>query len=396
MATQTFDFDEIIDRRSTDSGKWNQFDPDVIPMPVADMDFRSPQPVIDALQARAQHGVFGYGYSPWRRWPDELIETLQVRYRTRMGLALAYEDINFTPNVISVLYGLSKIVVKPDENVLLTLPIYWPFVSAAKRAPREIVNVHMVSTKKADGTLYYEIDFDAFEAAITPQTRLFILSNPHNPVGRVYTRDELEKMAEICLRHNIVICSDEIHGELCYDQRQHIPFPSLSPEVAQQTIIATAASKAFNLPGIALGITISKNHGLLAQVQDHVLSMGLGGINVMSSTAVLAAFQHGQPWLDALLPYLQANRDFAVNYIRQHLPDILPTNPEATILMLLDCRGLRLDEEPADFFLREARVALSGNFESQGYSGFARLNFGCPRAQLAEALDRMRQAVNKL
>jgi cystathionine beta-lyase len=212
-------------------------------------------------------------------------------------------------------------------------------------------------------------------------------------VGLAYTRAELEKMSEICLRHNIMIVSDEIHSELLFDHRQHIPMPAISPEVAQKTIIVTAASKAFNLPGIALGITISKNHELLEQVQAYFRGLGLGNVNIMSSTAVQAAYQHGQTWLDALVSYLQANRDYAVSYIQQHMPGIVPTVPEATILMLLDCRDLGLNEEPFDFFLREARVALSGNFGSQGYAGFARLNFGCPRAQLKEALDRMRKAL---
>lgn len=394
MVARTYNFDEIIERRGTDSAKWSTFEPDVIPMWVADMDFRSPPAVLEALHERIEHGVFGYGYAAWHHAPDELIAVLQTRYAERHDLSLEHDDILIVPSVISTLYGLVKLICKPGEQVLLQRPIYWPFVSAAEAAPREIVFVPMVTTIE-NGIIRYEVDFDAFEAAITPQTRLFILSNPHNPVGRVYERWELERMAEICLRHNILICSDEIHAELTYPGHKHIPFPSLGPEVAERSIIVTAASKAFNLPGIGMGIAISKNHDLLNEVSGYFRGLGLGGINVMSSTAVLAAFRDGQPWLDDLLVYLRENRDYALDFVRENMPGILPTLPEATCLMLLHCDGSAIDGDPCDFFRDEARVALSGNFGSQGYPQITRLNFGCPRSRLTDALERMAAALTE-
>ena len=200
-------------------------------------------------------------------------------------------------------------------------------------------------------------------------------------------------MAEICLRHNIIVCSDEIHCELTYPGHTHIPFSSLGPEVAERSIILTAASKAYNLPGIGLGIAISKNHDLLEQIGEYVHSLGLGGINVMSSTAVLAAFRDGQPWLDDLRQYLCANRDYAIDFIAKNMPGIVPTRPEAMSLMLLHCQDSAIEGDPCAFFLNEAKVALSGEFGNQGYPYITRLNFGCPRSRLKEALERMATAL---
>jgi cystathionine beta-lyase len=253
--------------------------------------------------------------------------------------------------------------------------------------------VPVVAVRQGAG-VRYEIDFDAFEAAITPRTRLFILGNPHNPIGRAYEKWELEKLADICLRHNLVICSDEIHCDLILDDVQHIALASLAPEIAQQTITFMAPSKTFNVPGLKLGFAISQNPELLAGLDKFYASIGVSN-GIIGFTAALAAYRDGQPWLDALLDYLRGNRDYAFDFITRNMPGIVPTLPEATYLMLLDCRELAVEGDPSEFFLKEARVALSGAFDSQGFARFARLNFGCPRPLLVEALNRMHAALNK-
>ena len=388
----TYNFDERIDRRDSDCGKWNRYDEDVIPMWVADMDFKAAPAVLEAMHERVDHGVFGYGFSSWTHICEDLVAAIQNRYATHFNTPLDAEDILFVPSVVSSIYGLSKFIPGDGDNVLIQVPNYWPFFSAADAAPREIVTTPMVGVRD-NGSIRYEIDFEAFEAAITPQTKLFILSNPHNPVGRAYQPGELERMAEICLRHNVLICSDEIHADLVYNGHRHTPIMSLSPEVADQCITLTAASKAFNIAGLGLGIAISKNHDLLGQLNTYFGSLGLGTINIMSNSAMLAAYQHGQPWLDELMVYLEANRDYALDFIQRNMPGVIPTCPEATYLMLLDCSEAGIEGSPVEFFLNEARVALSGGFDTQGYDSLVRLNYGCPRAQLTEALERMARAL---
>jgi len=290
--------------------------------------------------------------------------------------------------------GLGHGIGQPGDHMLVQTPNYWPYFDAARFAPREVVAAPLVASRNGS-IVRYEIDFDAFEAAITPRTHLFILDSPHNPVGRVYERWELERMAEICLRHDLIICSDEIHCELVLDDHRHIPIMSLSSEVADRCVTLIGASKAFNLAGFKLGIAISKNHDLLAKLQTAIDSFGIGTLPFMGYVATLAAFRDGQPWLDALRQYLTANRDYAIEFIPRHLPGVVTTCPEATYLLLLDCAEAGIEGDPRQVFLEQGRVALSDDFGSQGpaYDKLVRLNFGCPRSQLADVLERMRQVL---
>lgn len=393
MATPitTFNFDEIVERRGTDSGKWGVYGPDVIPMWVADMDFRSPPAVIEALHERIEHGVFGYGFYGAQNKQPELAGMLRQRLAERYNWQVEPDQFLFVPNIVSALYGVTRMIGSPGDAILVQTPNYWPFFTGAEYAQRQAITVPMVSVRQGEG-VRYEIDFDAFEAAITPQTRLFILGNPHNPVGRAYEQWELEKLADICLRHNLIICSDEIHCDLVFESSRHIVLASLAPEIAQQTITMMSPSKTFNLPGLKLGFAISQNPELLKGLNEFYMGVGVS-TGILGYTAALAAYRDGQSWLDALLDYLRANRDYAYDFITRNLPGIVPSLPEATYLMLLDCRELAIDGDPAEFFLKEARVALSGAFDNQGFARFARLNFGCPRPILVEALERMRAAL---
>lgn len=386
----TYNFDEIIERRGQGSYKWENYDPDVIPMFVADMDFRAPDAIIRALHERADHGVFGYDFRP----PPALFEVLIERYARLYGWQVEPEHFIFLPNLVNGLFVTARMLSQPDERIMVNTPVYWPFLMAAQRAERPLDMVPLRSVTNGH-TFHYEIDFEAFEAAITPQTRLFILCNPHNPVGRVFTRHELERLAEICLRHDIIICSDEIHCDLIYPGHQHTPMAALSPEIAAHTITLQAPSKTFNVPGLGLGFAVITDADLRARFSRVYESMGVH-TNIMGLVAALAAYRDGQDWLDALLSYLQANRDLVVDYTRQNFPNTRVTVPEGTYLSWLDFRNAGLPAEPYAYFLEHARVALSGNWEPQGFEGFVRLNYGCPRSQLEEALDRMHEAITRL
>lgn len=392
-AISTFNFDEIIERRHTDSGKWGRFssDPDVIPMWTADMDFRSPPAVIDALHERVEHGVFGYGYGGWTHRPEALLNVLSERMATRYDWQVQPDDFMFVPNIVSALYGMCRSVGEEGCHILVQTPNYWPFFSGADAANRVMLKIPAVASANGAG-LRYEIDFDALEAAITPRTHLFMFSNPHNPVGRAYERWELERLADICLRHDLTICSDEIHCDLTYNGHEHIPMATLSPEVAARTITFMAPSKTFNVPGLKLGFAIAQNHELLQRLESFYMSIGVS-TGVMGYVAAQAAYEHGQPWLTALLDYLTRNRDYAFDFVANNLPGVVPVKPEATYLMFMDCREMAVDGDPTEFFLNKAKVALSGGFDSQGFPAYTRLNFGCPHSVLVEALDRMKAAL---
>ena len=245
-----YDFDKIIDRRSTESAKWHKYGPDILPMWVADMDFVSPEPVIQALQKRVSHGVFGYPTTP-----SEMTATIIDRLDRFHHWYVEPEDLVFVPGVVAGFNMASHALADPNGSVLVQTPVYFPFLSAPQNAG--MARDEMELTRLEDGT--YAVDMQAFESAITDQTRLFILCNPHNPVGRVFRQDELECMAEICLRHNVVICSDEIHCDLVFNGNQHISIASLDPEIAQNTITLIAPSKTYNLAGLECSVAIIQN-----------------------------------------------------------------------------------------------------------------------------------------
>ena len=278
------------------------------------------------------------------------------------------------------------------DGLLLQTPVYQRILALPAYTGRACHEMEL--TRQADGR--YAIDFDAFEAAINDRTRVFVLCNPHNPVGRVFQRDELQRMAEICLRHDVIICSDEIHCDLLFPDHRHLPIASLDPEIADRTITFMAPTKPYNLAGLHCGFVIISNSDLreefVAAGRDLVREPG-----IMGYAAALAGYREGQPWLDELLRYLGANRDALLNYVRNHLPGIHITEPEATYLAWLDCRQAGIRGNAQQFFLQHARVALNDGIQyGRGGEGFVRLNFGCPRSTLVEALDRMREALSGL
>ena len=383
----SYDFDQIIDRRWSDSIKWRRYGEDVLPMWVADMDFQAPAPVIRALQERVAHGVFGYGSTP-----DQLREVIVDRLAKLYSWCVSPEDLVFLPGVVPGFNLTCHAVASPGQGVLIQTPVYYPILYAPGEAG--LTNDEMELTRRADGT--YEIDFDLLEDTITQRTRVFILCNPHNPVGRVFRRDELERMAETCLRQDVIICSDEIHCDLVLGDNVHIPIASLSPEVGQQAVTLMAPSKTYNIAGLNCSVAIVEN----PELRDSLCTTYRGlvsRVNVLGYTAGLAAYRDGQPWLHAALRYLEANRDYTLEFVRQELPGVTVGNVEGTYLAWLDCRDSAIRGNPHEFFLKRAKVALNdGATFGRGGEGFVRLNFGCPRSTLVEGLERMKRALSDL
>ena len=378
-----YNFDICPDRRTTESDKWGKYPADVLPLWVADMDFVSPEPVRQALLERVQHGVYGYG-----RDLPELRELIVARMSERYRWQILPEDILFIPGVIRGFNLACQTLAEPDGCVFVQTPIYPPVLVAPRHAGLKRQETELKLAM--DGC--YEIDWQAFEAALTPETRLFILCNPHNPVGRVFRREELARMAEICLRCGITVCSDEIHADLLYSGQTHIPIASLDPDVARNTITLMAPSKTFNIAGLDCSFAIIQNPELRKRYQ-HATRGLVSGINILGWTAAIAAYRGGQEWLTQVLAYLEANRDYLFDFVQKELLGIKMTKPEATYLAWLDCRATGLDD-PYGFFLQKARVALNdGKTFGHGGKGFVRLNFACSRATLVEALGRIKTAL---
>jgi cysteine-S-conjugate beta-lyase len=378
-------FDRVVDRRASDSNKWHKFPADVLPLWVADMDFPSPPAVVDALRARVEHGFFGY-----LREHNELPAVVAERLAKRYGWRVSPEAVVALPGVIAGFNQALRALTSPGDGLLVQTPVYPPILRAAGN--HGLRRDEHALTRGADGR--YAVDLETFGASFRDRTRAFLLCNPHNPVGRLYGRTELEGMAAACLRRDVAIVADEIHCDLLLDGRQHAPMASLAAEIEQRTITLMAPSKTFNLPGLKCAVGIVPD----AELRQRFVAAGadlVPKINLLGYTAAVAAYREADGWLDELLAYLADNRDFLVEQVRTRLPGVVVAPPEATYLAWLDCRGAApAADDPYTFFLGRARVALSdGSAFGPGGAGFVRLNFGCPRTLLAQGLERMRAAL---
>ncbi len=379
-------FDRVIDRHSSQSLKWDAYPEGVLPLWVADMDFQAPRPVLQALHERVNHGIFGYE-SELKELREEVVNWSWKRYQWK----IEPQDIFFVPGVVTSLNLAAQALTSPGAGVIIQPPVYPPFFGVAKNAQLEL----QLAPLHHDENLFYSFDLTNFEKSIKINSRLFILCNPHNPVGRVYSKDELTQIAEVCLKHNLIILSDEIHCDLIYDGFFHTPIASLNTRIAQNTITFIAPSKTFNLAGLKCSVIIIQNAELRKKIE--IKRSGLvGEPSALSMAAALAAYQNGELWLGELLQYLQDNRDWLIKYLQDNLSAIHISPVEGTYLAWLDCRSLNLSPNPFEFFLKEAKVALNdgSNFGSNG-AGFVRLNFGCPRTILEDALERMNSAIKR-
>lgn len=382
----TFDFDTVPDRTGTDSQKWQKYaGQDILPMWVADMDFRSAPAILEALHRRVEHGIFGYA-RPTASTVSAVIDAVLRRYQW----SIQPEWIVWLPGLVCGLNVTAQAFAEPGDEVLTLAPIYPPFMSAPKNSARSSVQVTCLLQ---DGR--WMIDWDRLAAAVTPRTRLFFLCNPHNPLGRVWRRDELRRLADFCLERKILLCSDEIHCDLILDPLPHIPTATLGADIAGQSITLMAPSKTYNVPGLGTSFAIIPNPALRARF--HRACAGIvAEVTTLGFAACEAAYRDCEPWRLALLDTLRANRDRLVDFLACELPSVKLEAPlEATYLAWLNVTALGLADPIAHF--EKHGVGLSdGAFFGAPRGAYVRMNLGCPRATLEEALRRMKSAVAAL
>ena len=375
-----FDFDRPIDRRDTASLKWEKYaNRDIIPMWVADMDFAAPTVVLDAMKTRIEHGVLGY-----TRPPTALIETVVDMLQQQFAWRIAPEWIVWLPGLVTGINVACRTAGSDGDSVVTAVPVYPPFLSAPGMARRELITVPL---REDDSGWHW--DLERFEASLTPRTRLLLLCSPHNPVGRAFRRAELMDLIDICERHDVIICSDEIHADLILDPaRRHIPTASINPAGHERCITLMAPSKTFNIPGLGCSFAVIGNDRLRSRFRQAMAGI-VPDVNVLGYTAAEAAYRDGWDWHRALVDYLRQNRDLVFLEISR-MPALQTTLPEATYLAWIDARGLSI-KNPTAFF-ESAGVGLSDG-KDFGAEGFLRLNFGCRRALLEDALARMQGAL---
>ena len=388
-----YDFDKVVDRTDTESLKWVYPRKvlkveDAIPMWVADMDFEAPPAVVEAIRRRAAHGVYGYPLIPPSFW-QAAIGWLKRRH----GWNVRKDWMAKSPGIVPALNYAVRAFTKPGDGVIIQTPVYFPFYHAAENNGRRVVR----NPLRFDGR-HYTMDLEDLERKLDEGGRMLILCSPHNPVGRVWTRDELEALGRVAVERDLLVVSDEIHHDLVYSGHRHHVFAALSPKLAERTVTCIAPSKTFNIPGLSTAAVVASNPKLLEAFKDETERAGFELGQVFGIVGFEAAYAHGEDWLDELLPYLEANVDFLEKFLEERIPGVRLVRPEGTYLALLDCRGLGL--EPAalnDFFLKKARVYFSdGAMFGEEAAGFVRINFGCPRALLVEALERIERAVKEL
>ena len=375
-----YDFDTPVERRNTASLKWDKYKGrDIIPLWVADMDFKAPPTVISALHRHVAHGVFGYTLPP-----NDLLEALMCMLERTHAWTVKPEWVVWLPGLVSGLNIACRAVGKPGDAVITTTPAYPPFLSAPSLSQRTLFTVAHV-----DDNSKYIFDFAGIERSITVRTQMFILCNPQNPTGRVFTHDELLRLARICLGNNIIICSDEIHCDLVLDHdKAHITLSTLDEDIARQTITLLAPSKTYNLPGLGCSLAVIPDKGLRSHFKAAMNGI-VPHVNALGLTAALAAYRECEDWRLALIDYLRQNRNLVEDFVAS-TSGLSMHHTEATYLAWIDCRNLDVPN-PATIF-EDAGVGLSDGTDF-GTKGFVRLNFGCARRLLVEALGRMGDAL---
>jgi cystathionine beta-lyase len=389
---QDFGFDRIIDRRGTYSYKYDGLKKvfgreDVLPMWVADMDFAVPPAVQEAIRRRAEHPIYGYTFRP-----EEYYLSIVDWIGRRHGWQVKREWISYSPGIVPALNMVVQGFTQPGDGVILQSPVYHPFFWAIDLNHRRLVNNRLV---EKDG--YYTFDFDDLEVK-AKEAKLLLLSNPHNPVGRSWDEEELRRLGEICVENDVLIVSDEIHADLTLPGHHHVPLASLSEEIAAHTITCMAPSKTFNLAGLSTSSVIISDEKIRTRFKEVVESLHIGGGNLFGIEASIAAYNHGEPWLDALLQYLSDNIVYVRDLLTQEMPQLTLSQVEATYLLWLDFRRTGMDAEGLrKFMLEEAKVGGNdGAMYGPGGEGFFRLNVACPRVIVGEAFERIYKALKKL
>ena len=387
-----YNFDEIINRHGTDSVKWDAVENrwgrnDLIPMWVADMDFRTAPFVIEALKKRLEHEVLGYTFA-CKEWSESIINWVKECH----GWVIREEMLTFTPGIVRGLAFVIHCFTQKGDKIMVMPPVYHPFFLVTQKNEREVVFSPLVLKDEQ-----YYIDFNRFRQDIQG-CKLLILSNPHNPGGRVWTKEELSQIADICYESGTLVISDEIHADLTLPPYKHPTFALISEKARMNSLVFMSPSKAFNMPGLASSYAIIENDELRHRFQTYMEASEFSEGHLFAYLSVAAAYSHGTEWLDQVVAYIKGNVDFTETYLKEHIPAIKMIRPQASYLIFLDCRALGLNQEELNrLFVEDAHLALNDGttFGKEG-EGFMRLNVACPRATLEKALKQLEQAVMDL
>jgi cystathionine beta-lyase len=394
----SFNFDQVIDRSKSNSAKWDKRvlekgfgDPDILPLWVADMDFKAPQPIIEKLVKIAEYGIFGYSILP-----PSFFESVLSWFKRRYGWDIDRKWLSQTPGVIPALDVAVNAFCNPGDKVIVQNPIYYPFYRVIENnGCRILLNPLKLSNN------HYTMDFEDLEKKVKdPRAKMIILCSPHNPIGRVWTKKELKQLGEICIKNEILVISDEIHCDLIFPGYKHTNFAIVNDEFAQNSITCTSTSKTFNLAGLKISNIVIPNQKIRQTFVNTQANLGVGGANLFAVAAMEVAYSHEicENWLDALLQYLKGNLDFLKTFIKEKLPQIKVIEPEGTYLIWLDCRELGLEHIELEKFMRgKAKLAMDeGYIFGQGGEGFERVNIACPKSILEKALNRIADAVTEM
>ena len=388
-----WNFDEPSSREATDCIKYDRREEtfgvkDVIPMWVADMDFNTPDFIVQALQKRLGHEIFGYSYRP-----DEYFQSIISWIKARHNWHVEKEWISFSPGIVPALNFCTLAFTNPGDNIIVQPPVYFPFFSAAESHGRNLLYNRL---NESDGN--WSMDFNSLLDCIDDKTKMIIISNPHNPVGKVWSPEDLEMLADICLKHNIIMISDEIHCDLVLPGFSHTPMASLSDKIAENTVTLIAPSKTFNLAGLSTSSVIISNPILRKSFNRVVDNLHVGSGNIFGTTASIAAYTYGHKWLDALLDYIDHNIEFVKDYCREMIPEINAVPPEATYMIRLDCRKFGMTgKELQNFFVKKAGIGMNeGSSFGPGGEGFMRMNLGTTHKIVMKAMEQIEKAVSSL
>ncbi|HLR09507.1 MAG TPA: MalY/PatB family protein [Bacillota bacterium] len=384
-------FDVVHNRQHTRSVKWDMLESvfqtkDVLPMWVADMDFSAPHAVNEALKKRVEHGIYGYTIV------DDAVKQAIVHWiSSRHGWEIKPDWLSFSPGVVTSLNIAIQTFTEPGDGVLIQPPVYTPFFNIIEQHGRQIIKNPLI--QKND---YYEIDFADFEAKLQQGVKAFMLCSPHNPVGRVWSKEELKEMARLCRKYDVLILADEIHCDLLYPGERHIPIASLSEDIADLTVTFMAPSKTFNLAGLQASYIITSDERKRSKLEKTLKKQGLGMLNTMGNIAMETAYLHGAAWLDEFRNIMQTNKNYVIDMLHSHTDVLRVTRSEGTYLLWIDCSGMQLDAEALEtFMIKKAKVGLNPG-KSYGEEGksFMRMNIACPQSTLEEGVKRIITAVN--
>jgi cysteine-S-conjugate beta-lyase len=388
-----YNFDEIIDRKGTDCIKYDALSmffgaDDILPVWVADMDFRTPDFIMDAIRSRMEHEVLGYTLRG-ETFSHSIINWVKQRHNWEVPK----EWISFSPGVVAALTASVLAFTEPGDKVIVQTPVYFPFFESVRGVKRRLIENPL---KLENGRYYF--DLEDLEAKIDEKTKMLILCNPHNPGGMVWRHDELKALSEICIRHNILVVSDEIHSDLIFKGNTHIPYPTLSEEAAQNSIVCMAPSKTFNVAGLSTSFVVIPNPELLKTYEKLMRTLHIHMGNIPGTVALEAAYTQGQNWLSEMMEYVESNYEYLSDFMGKYLPRVKVMKPEATYLVWLDFTAYGMNDKQLNKFLVEnAKVGLNngGRFGRNG-DGFMRINIGCPRSIVVEALNRIYEAFRNL